>query len=1059
MFIIVSNPDKSKQKEEDIYPLHLELACLYLKIPFLKVESFNNLKEKLKNANGIYHLIIKENTIVNKNIVSILGKILLQKKDIVLGYNEYKKYNSDIKIIKKNDRIVKNYDNNIIPNAVLIENSNLLKNNDFREVFSDKYEYIINKSLFVPTKIHQNLVISPVGDEDLLFNNLRNKAVLKEVVKSIKGELSAAMLTRMKHIIKNKENNYLDNEIIKTRNKYGLRSFIIVAQSFSFLHKVYIQLKNKGLLTPQNSYYIFIKDERSELITKYIQTHFKSRFTLFNYSEKNLKLVLNDICHFESVFFILAEKDLHNLNSLEDESYHKNVIISNNKLLMTKKVYLDYILFENYIEKGLEEALIYVSNILSKLEKDILFLGTNKLKDNRYFFNFHLFEKLYDLKDFDAILTLISNSNNVTDVTQFIPKLLAILPYINYVMEQKDLDMFIKKLEIDNTVILRDISTILIATKNSIFVPRLIKEYASKNKLRKKNYIDILDSLNKIPEINNLKLDEDFVEFLVKHLEKLTKVVKINKLYKDLIDNIFGIIFSLENEFSEIYEANGLDTKKIIELYEDASNLNLKQIGLGNFNKELFIKYFSEKPFLVLYHVEKMSDFMKNEKSIKKQREYSLLCYSTLATYFEDKFDELKMIFKDKEIYEKFLIRVLSSFTYSYHGESSRELFIVKKKFAGYLIKIIFEDENDILFDYDINPIKNKILFISEFLNRKHSVFKDRHQVISKLSEKYNVSILLTDKLFNEIGDVFKNTNILKSKKSLSQLPELVRKLRNERYDKVVFCEIGMSSIFHLLAFFRIGKKQYNTWGHSDTSGLPNIDYFVSSKYYELPLNDAQKNYSEKLILQNGLCTSYVNPTSSYTLTKKTYYYGLSNKEKILLCPQSLFKIYPNYDNYIKTIMERNPDTTLVFLDALKKKERLLARWENKMGRDIFKRVKFVNRCHHKEFVNLIKISTVMLDPFPFGGCNTSMEAFSLGIPIVTQPSNLINGRFTYGFYQKMGINDCIAYNEGEYIEITTKLLQDEQFNKEVRKKIINNNDVLFLDQETIKEWEQMLID
>ena len=35
------------------------------------------------------------------------------------------------------------------------------------------------------------------------------------------------------------------------------------------------------------------------------------------------------------------------------------------------------------------------------------------------------------------------------------------------------------------------------------------------------------------------------------------------------------------------------------------------------------------------------------------------------------------------------------------------------------------------------------------------------------------------------------------------------------------------------IAFHRIAPIQINTFGHSDTSGLPNIDYFISSKYFE----------------------------------------------------------------------------------------------------------------------------------------------------------------------------------------------------------------------------------
>ena len=108
-----------------------------------------------------------------------------------------------------------------------------------------------------------------------------------------------------------------------------------------------------------------------------------------------------------------------------------------------------------------------------------------------------------------------------------------------------------------------------------------------------------------------------------------------------------------------------------------------------------------------------------------------------------------------------------------------------------------------------------------------------------------------------------------------------------------------MDGATHTLANFRLGKVQFNTWGHSDTSGMEMIDYYVSSKLYELPYEESQNHYSEKLILQNSLCTSYVNPTESYVLDNPRSFYGLSKNEFIILCPQSLFKIHPDFDEYI----------------------------------------------------------------------------------------------------------------------------------------------------------------
>jgi predicted O-linked N-acetylglucosamine transferase (SPINDLY family) len=104
-----------------------------------------------------------------------------------------------------------------------------------------------------------------------------------------------------------------------------------------------------------------------------------------------------------------------------------------------------------------------------------------------------------------------------------------------------------------------------------------------------------------------------------------------------------------------------------------------------------------------------------------------------------------------------------------------------------------------------------------------------------------------------------------------------------------------------------------------------------------------------------------------------------------------------------------------------------------------------------------MKISDIMIDPFPFGGCNGSLESFSLGKPLVSQPSNRINGRFTYGFYKRMGFMDLVANDKEEYISLVTKLINDKQFYGEMVDKIKENKDKLFMDQETLDEWEELM--
>ena len=123
----------------------------------------------------------------------------------------------------------------------------------------------------------------------------------------------------------------------------------------------------------------------------------------------------------------------------------------------------------------------------------------------------------------------------------------------------------------------------------------------------------------------------------------------------------------------------------------------------------------------------------------------------------------------------------------------------------------------------------------------------------------------------------------------------------------------------------------------------------------------------------------------------------------------------------------------------------------------ILSRVKFIPGQDHQRFCNLMKCADILIDPYPFGGCNSSLESFSLFKPLVTQPSIRINGRFTYGFYKKMNMDEMIANNMEEYVDITTKLLNDKEFYDKQVNLLKERSDILFEDQETLQEWEELM--
>jgi protein O-GlcNAc transferase len=67
----------------------------------------------------------------------------------------------------------------------------------------------------------------------------------------------------------------------------------------------------------------------------------------------------------------------------------------------------------------------------------------------------------------------------------------------------------------------------------------------------------------------------------------------------------------------------------------------------------------------------------------------------------------------------------------------------------------------------------------------------------------------------------------------------------------------------------------------------------------------------------------------------------------------------------------------------------------------------------------------IALDPFPFCGGMTSLDALWMGVPVVTLPQTMIAGRQTAAMLENLGLQELIAASEAQYLEIALGLAND----------------------------------
>ncbi|KAG6960217.1 hypothetical protein JG687_00008358, partial [Phytophthora cactorum] len=102
----------------------------------------------------------------------------------------------------------------------------------------------------------------------------------------------------------------------------------------------------------------------------------------------------------------------------------------------------------------------------------------------------------------------------------------------------------------------------------------------------------------------------------------------------------------------------------------------------------------------------------------------------------------------------------------------------------------------------------------------------------------------------------------------------------------------------------------------------------------------------------------------------------------------------------------------------------------------------------------LLTLADVVLDPFPFGGGVTTLDALHLGIPVVTLPAAQSVVHLAAGFLRYMNASDCIAESLDDYVELAVSVAKDHQ---DIRKRLLLHRSDIYQDVSTIADWNTFL--
>jgi CRISPR-associated protein Csy1 len=257
----------------------------------------------------------------------------------------------------------------------------------------------------------------------------------------------------------------------------------------------------------------------------------------------------------------------------------------------------------------------------------------------------------------------------------------------------------------------------------------------------------------------------------------------------------------------------------------------------------------------------------------------------------------------------------------------------------------------------------------------------------------------------------------------------------------------------------RLAPVQACGWGHPTTTGLRNVDYFLSSQAMEPA--DAAGHYRERLALLPGLGTRYGVPPASGPAERSEF--GLPADAVLYLVPQSLFKIHPDNDALLARVIAADPRGKLVFFAA--QYDAINAAFRARMaaslaaqGMALDERAIFLPYMTHAQYLRVNACCDVMLDTLHWSGGNTSLDAIASGLPVVTLPGRFMRGRQSAGMLEMLGVGrELVARDEDDYLAKAAAIAAKPELRAELSARMTAGHPLLFGRDEPIRALEDFL--
>jgi predicted O-linked N-acetylglucosamine transferase (SPINDLY family) len=263
-----------------------------------------------------------------------------------------------------------------------------------------------------------------------------------------------------------------------------------------------------------------------------------------------------------------------------------------------------------------------------------------------------------------------------------------------------------------------------------------------------------------------------------------------------------------------------------------------------------------------------------------------------------------------------------------------------------------------------------------------------------------------------------------------NDVDRVYRRIRDDELDLLIDLDSATLDLSCEIMARRAAPRQAS-WLGWDASGVACVDYYLAGPG-QIPTEDHPLYREQILTLPGSLIAVKGFEAGEPTWSRSRL--NIPEWSTIYLSVQSGMKREAAHLRRQLQIVARVPDSVLLLKglagDDLLRRAVVASASATGLSLD---RIRFLPRDPDESTHRAnLALADIVLDTYPYNGATTSLEALWAGIPLVTRAGRQLAARTSLSFLESLGLHDCVAYSEQQFVDLGVRLGLDRTFRREI---------------------------